>query len=52
MDGVGDELLADATLSCDEHLRVGSSDALDLLRQLSNRGTAANQLSVTLASHD
>ena len=51
MDGVRDELLADAALAGDQHLRVGPGDALDLLRQLANRGAGADQLSVTLASH-
>ena len=51
MDRVRDELLADAALARDEHLRIGSGNALDLLRQFSDRGAAANQLSVALASH-
>ncbi len=51
VDGVGDELLADAALAGDKHLGVGTRDALDLLRELGNRRAAADQFSASLASH-
>ena len=44
MDGAGDELLAGAALSGDEHGRIGGRDELDLLHHLLQAGTAAHDV--------
>ena len=46
-----DELLADAALAGDQHLGVGSRDALDFLREFRDRSARSDQLSIPLASH-
>jgi hypothetical protein len=42
MNGPGDDFLADAALARDQHLRIGSSDAKNLLTKLLHQGTRAN----------
>ena len=51
MDGVRDQLLADAALAGDEDLGVGSRDPVDFLRQLDDDGARPNQLFSSVASH-
>ena len=51
VDRVRDELLADAALAGDQHLRVGSRDAVDLLRELRDDAARPDQLFASLVSH-
>ena len=51
MDRVRHELLADAALAGDEHLGVGSRDAVDLLRELRDDAARPDQLFASLVSH-
>jgi hypothetical protein len=51
MDGAGHQLLADAALARDQHLRVGPGDALDFLAQLQHRVAAADEVGLFGTSH-
>ena len=46
-----DELLADAALAGDQHLRIGVRDAVDLLYQLDDLRAASDDLGGCMASH-
>ncbi len=51
VNGVRDELFADAALTGDEHLRIGSRNAIDLLRKLLDDGTGPDQPLASFVSH-
>ena len=50
VEGGGDELLADAALAGDEHLRVRARDAIDFFAELPHGDAAADQMSKAVVS--